>query len=131
MHKDETDKKQLVDVMTQASVFAVPRPYDDPQGAHRKIWEDMPYSTLQEMMETFLQEGSVKIVDDKYKVNFAVIEKDSELSKVMTAFIDFFTPQAFFAEMEFREKIEMPTTENRILVLDDLEGTLKARNIIE
>lgn len=132
MTSDKEEKEELVSLMTSASAFAMPRPVENVHDTHALIWEEMSHETLQKMLETFVDEGSVlrDAMTHQYKINFRVIEQDSELAKAMQAFIDVFSPAAYHVEMEFRERIEIPTTENRILVLDDLEETLKARNIV-
>lgn len=132
MTSEKEGKEELVNIMTTASAFAMPRPVENVHDTHALIWEEMSHESLQKMLGTFMDEGSV-IKDDmthQYRINFRVIEQGSELAKAMQAFIDVFAPAAYHAEMEFRERIEIPTTENRILVLDDLEETLKARNIV-
>lgn len=131
MSSQAKSKEMLVRLMTKASAFAMPRPVENVHDTHSAIWSDMSHEVLEQMLETFVEEGSVlQDLAGNYRINFQIIEQESELAKAMQAFIDVFAPAAFFAEMEFRERIEIPTTENRILVLDDLEETLKARNIV-
>lgn len=125
-------KEELVHIMTKASAFALPRPLDNVHDVHAEIWDDMSHDNLQKMLDTFIAEGSVIKSEqtDEYRINYSIIEQGSELAKAMQAFIDVAEPKAFYQEMEFRERIEIPTTENRILVPDDLEKTLQARNIV-
>lgn len=128
----DPDREQVIDVLTNASTHALPRPLEALKVTHARVWSEMPQETLLSMLEKFLEEGSIYRHSEtgELRLNYSIIETGSELSKTMQAFIDVLRPNDFYREMEFREKINIPTTEIRILVQDDLEGTLKARGII-
>lgn len=126
------DKNTVVNVLTSASAHVLPHPLTELRPTHNRVWSEMSVESLLKMLETFLAEGSIyrHLGTGELRVDYMNIDTDSELAKTMQAFIDVLRPHDFYREMEFREKINIPTTELRILVEDDLEETLKARGII-
>lgn len=126
------DKEATVNVLTTASSHALPLPLSGLKPTHYKVWDEMSEESLGKMLETFLDEGSIyrHLGTGELRINFQIIDNSSELAKTMQAFIDVLRPHDFYQEMKFREEINIPTTELRVLVQDDLEGTLKARGII-
>lgn len=133
MPDEQTPSKEAaVHILTSASSHVLPQPLAELKTTHHKVWDEMSVESLDKMLETFLTEGSIYRHEGtgELRLDYSIIETNSELAKTMQAFIDVLRPHDFYREMEFREKINIPTTELRILVEDDLEGTLKARGII-
>lgn len=133
MPEDQIPNKEVVvDVLTNASSHVLPHPLAGLKTTHYRVWDEMSRESLDKMLDTFLTEGSIyrHAGTGELRINYEIIGTNSELAKTMQAFIDVMHPHDFYREMEFREKINIPTAALRILVEDDLEGTLKARGII-
>ncbi|MBC9704250.1 MAG: hypothetical protein H9W81_04375 [Enterococcus sp.] len=125
-------KETAVHILTNASSHVMPHPLAELKSTHHRVWDEMSAESLDKMLETFLAEGSIyrHLGTGELRINYDIIDTNSELAKTMQAFIDVLRPNDYYREMEFREKINIPTTELRVLVQDDLEGTLKARGLI-